>query len=536
MSSDEMEEEESVLVEDKTPDTGFPLDNHSAETKKENHKEEVGKRGEEHRKETPPTETPQQDIFQRIPRGEFLHPKEGQIVKGKIKIQFKIEKIQTIEFYIRRPESLVETYLGRGELRGNEIWEFEWDSTQTPNGAYFLISKITSEYGSYEGVTILIEVQNEPKRERREIQELAQNVQQHQETIREEESRVEEEMEEMAEEIQEQVEEMTQELAEIVEEAVEEDKKEEVKAEVEEKKEEVKERVEEKLQKAIETKDDKERHKVKEEIKKTLEEIAKPAIEKVKPEKKHEVVNLSSELKQTVEQTLKKVDELAKKKQLVEIKKEELFNKDSDKDNVPDFEELRLGTDPFNPDTDNDGFLDGSEIKLGFDPLKPSPADKIKYQEPEKVKVKISEHLKVEKVEITTQEEKKVLVIRGKALPNTFVTVYIYSLPIIVITKADSNGNWEYVLDKPLVDGQHKIYVAVTNNKGEIEEASEPFVFAKTGDKIIRLIEPAKDKVLSPAQILQRSFAVLIAGIVLFALGLALTIIGLLLRSKKFPK
>lgn len=42
---------------------------------------------------------------------------------------------------------------------------------------------------------------------------------------------------------------------------------------------------------------------------------------------------------------------------------------DTDGDELPDREEIALGTDPNNPDTDGDGFLDGEEVRNGHNPL-----------------------------------------------------------------------------------------------------------------------------------------------------------------------
>jgi hypothetical protein len=69
------------------------------------------------------------------------------------------------------------------------------------------------------------------------------------------------------------------------------------------------------------------------------------------------------------------------------------------------------------------------------------------------------------------------LEIRGKATPNSFVILYIYSKPIVVVVKTDAGGNWTYLLDKPLANGQHEVYVASTNTTGKIVSKSEPFTF-----------------------------------------------------------
>ena len=68
---------------------------------------------------------------------------------------------------------------------------------------------------------------------------------------------------------------------------------------------------------------------------------------------------------------------------------------------------------------------------------------------------------------------------RGKTLPNSFATLYIYSLPIVVTVKTDSEGNWNYTLDKDLEDGNHQVYVAVTDVKGQVVASSNPIPFVK---------------------------------------------------------
>ena len=73
---------------------------------------------------------------------------------------------------------------------------------------------------------------------------------------------------------------------------------------------------------------------------------------------------------------------------------------------------------------------------------------------------------------------------RGKALPNSFVTVYIFSIPIVVTVKADSEGNWNYTLDKELDNGNHQVYVGLTDVKGKVVVKSNPLPFVKTASAI----------------------------------------------------
>ena len=47
-----------------------------------------------------------------------------------------------------------------------------------------------------------------------------------------------------------------------------------------------------------------------------------------------------------------------------------VFDKDTDEDELPDWEEKLYGTDMNNSDTDGDGATDGEEIRLGRNPVK----------------------------------------------------------------------------------------------------------------------------------------------------------------------
>lgn len=69
------------------------------------------------------------------------------------------------------------------------------------------------------------------------------------------------------------------------------------------------------------------------------------------------------------------------------------------------------------------------------------------------------------------------LVFSGIGPPNSYVTIYIYSDPIVVTTKTDENGNFTYTLDKNLLDGEHEVYVTVTDDTGKIQEKSTPLTF-----------------------------------------------------------
>ncbi len=169
-----------------------------------------------------------------------------------------------------------------------------------------------------------------------------------------------------------------------------------------------------------------------------------------------------------------------------------LSNSDSDGDGLPDAEEIRIGSDPRVADTDGDGFRDADEVKNGFNPIKSSASDrgdKIVFESPKEKRISKTavedKRLRVRKVEkITREDGTAATVISGEGTPNSFLSLYIYSDPIVVTVKTDADGNWSYELDRKLDDGRHEVYVAVTEVTGKISSQSSPLPFVKTAEAI----------------------------------------------------
>jgi len=206
---------------------------------------------------------------------------------------------------------------------------------------------------------------------------------------------------------------------------------------------------------------------------------------------------------------------------------------DPDRDGITNNEEYRLGSSPTNSDTDQDGFLDGDEIANGFNPLKSSPgdkSDKVIFESPKENGEIKGDIYKVEKVELVDLENGKGLKLEGKALPNTYVTIYIYSDPVVLTVKTDANGNWSYVLDKGVEDGDHQVYVAVTDNIGKITAKSESVAFVKTAQaaNIVMPMEAlASERAISPTKSWSNSGLYFIIALSLGALALAVATLGL---------
>mgnify|MGYP001594883199 FL=1 len=146
------------------------------------------------------------------------------------------------------------------------------------------------------------------------------------------------------------------------------------------------------------------------------------------------------------------------------------------------------------------------------------------------------EELSVSNVELVSLNDTKNVLLTGKGLSSTPVYIYIYSdLPMILSTVTDSNGNWSYVLDKQLADGQHEVYVVVTDNTGKITAKSEPLFFVKTAEAITVIPSAeasALNKAASPVE-KRKAVDILMLFIIIFSgfVG-ALAIIGFFIARK----
>lgn len=211
---------------------------------------------------------------------------------------------------------------------------------------------------------------------------------------------------------------------------------------------------------------------------------------------------------------------------------------DRDMDGISDFDEIEVyGTDPNNPDTDNDGFVDGAEVVRGFNPTDATPEVPVEFELPQTVIGLERTDVLAVKAVIPVIDTDKTSVkpiqaeIAGTGLPNSFVTLYIFSTPTIVTIKTDEDGSFVYTFDKELEDGEHEVYVAFTDNTGSILAHSAPFRFVKeaqaftpVGSTEETLITTDSVEVLSKQQQLNTvvGFGVLAFGIILLMLGMGM--------------
>ncbi len=216
---------------------------------------------------------------------------------------------------------------------------------------------------------------------------------------------------------------------------------------------------------------------------------------------------------------------------------------DSDRDEVSDFDEIYIyKTNPFSADTSGKGIPDGVAILNGLDPLSTDSNASIVFESPKDIGVIREDILSVQSITAVAQDESTgdvtatvaPAVISGTALPNSFVTIYIFSNPIVVTVKTEADGSWQYRFEKELEDGEHSVYVALTDNSGRIIARSEPFSFIKQAQAYTTIDEALSGSVSNQTDsndysffsssliYLVLSFAVVTIGLVLLLLGMFL--------------
>jgi len=214
---------------------------------------------------------------------------------------------------------------------------------------------------------------------------------------------------------------------------------------------------------------------------------------------------------------------------------------DTDEDGISDFDEENLyNTDPTEADTDNDGFTDGVEIIRGFNPLSEEAEAIIEFESPKDSFALVRDDvLSVDEVSavLTTADESAQVFARivGRGIPNSFVTVYIFSSPIVVTVRTDADGSFAYTLDRELADGTHDVFVALTDNTGSILGQSNPFSFIKEAEAFTP-VDAAEEQVVTNENVVeitnQNTYGT-VAGVGILALGIILIMLGVSLRSKK---
>ncbi len=215
---------------------------------------------------------------------------------------------------------------------------------------------------------------------------------------------------------------------------------------------------------------------------------------------------------------------------------------DSDRDGITDFDEIVIyKTNPKIADSDGDGFTDGAEVLSGYNPIDSTPETPVVYELPVADGIVRDDLLSVDTIttEVVggTETSAPVAILTGKGLPNSFVTLYIFSTPVVVTVRTDSTGAWMHRFDKELEDGEHQVYAGITNNAGEIVAKSNPLAFVKVAEAYELVSNPVPDVVTTNAPETEETYSVLslilvTASISVVAIGLVLIMLGAHLEGR----
>jgi hypothetical protein len=226
-----------------------------------------------------------------------------------------------------------------------------------------------------------------------------------------------------------------------------------------------------------------------------------------------------------------------KQEDLIALRVGDQLSVDTDHDGIVDYDELTLyHTDPLNADTDGDGYPDGAELLAGYDPNKADGPVLRVFEDPRSSGISRPDILDISAANVqhatTSGPVPEKILFTGKGLPNSFVTIYIYSTPITAITKTDANGLWSYVLDAALDDGQHQAYVALSDNTGLLVAKSLPFFFIKDAgmytlgtlsQKTMATLDEPDQPLSEYAYMLIASFVVLTVGLLMLVISIFMT-------------
>ena len=103
--------------------------------------------------------------------------------------------------------------------------------------------------------------------------------------------------------------------------------------------------------------------------------------------------------------------------------------------------------------------------------------------------------------------------------------------------KTDANGNWTYTLDKELENGEHQVYVAITDNTGKITAKSNPLTFVKTAQAVNVISNADAYSTQTPPINAKKSNGIFVIIIIIItALGITISIIGLIISKSKKAK
>lgn len=213
-----------------------------------------------------------------------------------------------------------------------------------------------------------------------------------------------------------------------------------------------------------------------------------------------------------------------------------LLYTDSNKDGISDYDAVHV----FNMDpkaaapttvVGKKVYTPEEKVLAGYDPTKKELV-RIFPEEPSRSSLPPTDAYTVDSVALATTSAASELRFSGKALPNSFITVYIFSTPVVVTVKTDSNGTWTYTLDRELEDGLHTVVTATVDTSGRILAKSQPFPFTKTAQAASLEAMPLPAEATKPTLLSGMNFYI-VFGLSTLIFFLALIYVGVDARRRQ---
>lgn len=219
---------------------------------------------------------------------------------------------------------------------------------------------------------------------------------------------------------------------------------------------------------------------------------------------------------------------LAQKRQVIDSRSGELIFQDGDEDGLSDYDELYIyKTDPASARTKGENRTDGEKVRDGINPLSDTE-EKMAYQDPREDKEAfVSSTYKVNKIQLLKQDDgDQDLMFEGVALPNSYVTLFIYSTPIMVTVRTDTNGTWTYEMEQELENGEHQMYVATVDNSGKLLARSNPILFTKSAEAATIGIAGSLEQSVGAQTFLKDNFILITLAVLIAVVVLTMMFVG----------
>lgn len=480
------------------------------------------------------TDTTQEQIESQANPKIEVRVNASQPLSGTVPVEVRARESMYVELYARPLHSGTVSYLGQVTKVADDRGVFQWNTTKVPNASYELQAKVRTPYGIFTAVSAAVKVYNQTP------VVVTDNDTIYREAVRlvEEDAEIDlsladttedNEQETLTDEAEYEVNDLSAEV-----DSLEPEIEQQYQALVNQYRDKL-EAVLQVLVAAIRSGDPEAESKARQRISELMKEIKDSVL--LTEHKDTLIARIDQKINELVVRT---EEDIRRANELISQRTGVAAETDTDGDGITDFDEITLfKTNPKVADSDGDGFTDGAEILGGFDPTDSTPEVAVAYESPKEVGVIREDLLEVraittENFGASDQSLQPVALIAGKGLPNSFVTLYIFSTPIVVTLKTEADGSWVYRFDRELEDGEHVIYAGITDNAGKIVAKSNPLTFVKEAQAFTQVDDSLAVAAANSDRdqtLFSLNMIYLVASISVVAIAVVLILLGLHLET-----